>query len=127
MTSQVNWSNDRFAFNNETVAKIAVRGRTLCLYLALDPEEFPESVYHQKFAGNTKMYERTPLMMKVKSNVALKRSLRLIELLAERLGVVKEEIEPVDYVSQYAFRSEEELLNEGLIKTGLMEKSDLNF
>ena len=127
MASQINWSNDRFAFNNETVAKIGVRGKTLCLYLALDPEEFPESVYHQKFAGNTKMYERTPLMMKVKSNVALKRSIRLIELLAERLGVVKEEIEPVDYVSMYAFRSEEELLKEGLIKTGLMEKSDLNF
>ena len=127
MSSQINWSNDRFAYNNETIAKIGVRGKTLCVYLALNPEEFPESVYHQKFAGDTKMYERTPLMMKVKSNVALKRSLRLIELLAERLGVVREEREPVDYTQDFAYRSEEELLREGLIKTGLMEKSDLNF
>ena len=127
MSSQINWSNDRFAYNNETVGKIGVRGRTLCVYLALNPEEFPESVYHQKFAGDTKMYEKTPLMMKVKSNVALKRSIRLIELLGERLGAVKEAFEPVDYAAQYAYRSEEELLREGLIKTGLMEKSDLNF
>ncbi len=128
MTSQVNWSNDRFAFNNDTVAKVGVRGRTLCVYLALNPEEFPESVYHQKFAGDTKMYEKTPLMMKVKSRVALKRSLRLIELLAERLGAVKDpDFVPVDYTPEFAFRSEEELLREGLIKMGLMEKSDLNF
>ncbi len=127
IVSQVNWSNDRFAYLNETVAKVGVRGKTLCLYLALNPEEFPESVYHQKFAGDTKMYEKTPLMMKIKSGVGLKRALRLVELLMERLGAVKEERAPVDYAAQYAFRSEEELLREGLIKTALVEKSDLDF
>ena len=128
ITSQINWSNDRFAYNNETVAKIGVRGRTLCVYLALNPDEFPDSVYHQKFAGDTKMYERTPLMMKVKSNVGLKRTLRLMELLMERLGTVKdEEAETVDYAAQYLYRSEEELLAEGLIKTAVVEKSDLDF
>ncbi len=128
VTSQLNWSNDRFAYANDTIAKIGVRGRTLCLYLALNPEEFPESVYHQKFAGDTKMYEKTPLMMKVKSRIAVKRSLRLIELLAERLGTVQDpEFVPVDYVPEFAFRSEEELLREGLIKTSITEKSDLNF
>ena len=128
VTSQLNWSNDRFAYNNDTIAKIGVRGKTLCVYLALNPEEFPETVYHQKFAGDTKMYERTPLMMKVKSNVGLKRTLRLMELLMERLGTVKaEEAETVDYAAQYAYRSEEQLLAEGLIKTAVVEKSDLDF
>ncbi len=127
VSSQINWSNDRYAYRGDTIAKIGVRGRTLCVYLALNPAEFPESTYHQKFAGDTKMYEKTPLMMKVKSGVALKRTLRLIELLMERVGAMKEEIEPVDYVSQYAFRSEEKLLEEGLIKTAIVEKSDLDF
>ena len=45
----------------------------------------------------------------------------------ERLGSVKGEIEEVDYAAQYAFRSEEELIEEGLIKLAIVEKSDLDF
>ncbi len=125
--SQISWSNDRFTLKGETVAKIGIRGRTLCLYLALNPEEFPESVYHQKYAGDTKMYEKTPMMVKIKSGVALKRAIRLIELLMEKNGAVGEETARVDYAAQYAYRTEQELLAEGLIKTALVEKSDLDF
>ncbi len=125
--SLINWTNDRFSLEQESLVKIGIRGKTLCVYLALDPSEFPETVYHQKFAGDTKMYEKTPMMIKIKSNVAVKRACRLIELLMERNGAVKEDREPVDYAAQYFFRTEEELLAEGLIKTAVVEKSDLNF
>ena len=125
--SQINWSNDRFTYDRETIAKICLRGKTLCLYLALDPEEFPTTVYHQKFAGDTKMYEKTPMMMKVKSPVALKRSIKLIELLMERVQAVKGDRKAVDYAAKFAYRSEEQLLGEGLIKSVLVEKSKLDF
>ncbi|MDE5896577.1 MAG: hypothetical protein K2H43_02045, partial [Clostridia bacterium] len=127
VASQLNWSNDRFTYKRETIAKICVRGRTLCLYLALNPDEFPESVYHQKFAGDTKMYEKTPMMIKIKSEVALKRSIRLVELLMERMQAIREEKPHVDYTLQFAFRNEQQLLAEGLIKTAIVEKSDLDF
>lgn len=127
VTSQINWANDRFSFAHETVAKIGVRGKTLCLYLALNPDEFPETVYHQKFAGDTKMYEKTPMMVKIKSGVALKRAIRLVGLLLERSGAVKEERKPVDYAAQYAYRSEEQLLAEGLIKTAIIDKSEADY
>lgn len=127
VNSQMSWSNDRFTFNRETLAKITIRGKTLCLYLALDPDEFPETVYHQKYAGDTKMYEKTPMMLKIKTPVAAKRGVRLIELLMERNGAVQNDIEPVDYVKYYAWRSEEELFKAGLIKTAVVEKSDLDF
>ncbi len=126
--SQVSWSNDRFTINRETVAKIGVRGKTLCLYLALNPDEFPATIYHQKFAGDTKMYEKTPMMLKVKSPIAAKRAVKLVALLMERHGLVQDEAyEAADYVATYAPRSEEELLAEGLIKTATVEKSDLDF
>lgn len=125
--SQINWTNDRFFIGNDSVIKIGVRGKTLCLYLALDPAEFPTTVYHQKFAGDTKMYELTPMMIKIKSKVAVKRGIRLVDLLMERNGLMKEEREPVDYAAQYFFRSEEELLAEGLIKTAIVDKTDLDF
>ncbi len=128
VSSQLSWSNDRFTYAGDTIAKIGVRGKTLCLYVALNPDEFPSSVYHQKFAGDTKMYEKTPMMIKIKSGVAVKRGVRLIEMLMENLGAVKEEgFTPVDYADEFAFRSEEQLLAEGLIKTAIVEKSDLDF
>ena len=104
-----------------------MRGKTLCLYLALDPYELPESVYHQTFAGDTKMYEKTPTMVKIKSSVALKRALRLIGLLMEKNGAVLEEERSVDYASQFPYRSEEELLQEGLVKAVLVGKSESDF
>ena len=127
VNSQISWTNDRYSYQGETVAKVGVRGRTLCLYLALNPDEYPSSVYHQKFAGDTKMYEKTPMMVKIKSKVALKRALRLVEMLMETLGAVKEDRPPEDFSREFAYRSEEQLLAEGLIKTALVEKTDLDF
>ena len=127
VNSQINWSNDRFFMAGETVARISVRGKTLCLYLDLDPAAYPASVYHQRAVGDTKQYEKTPMMVKVKSATALKRALQLVAILMERLGTVSIERAPVDYAEEFAFRSQEELIQEGLIKTSLVEKSDLDF
>ena len=127
VNSQINWSNDRFFMAGETVARISVRGKTLCLYLDLDPAAYPASVYHQRAVGDTKQYEKTPMMVKVKSATALKRALQLVAILMERLGTVPIERAPVDYAEEFAFRSQEELIQEGLIKTSLVEKSDLDF
>lgn len=127
MSSQINWSNERFALAGETIARIGVRGRTLCLYLDLDPAAYPTSVYHQRAVGDTKQYEKTPMMVKVRSATALKRALQLVAVLMERVGTVPVEREPEDYSEEFAFRSQEELIQEGLIKTSLVEKSDLDF
>ena len=127
VNSQINWSNDRFFMAGETLARISVRGKTLCLYLDLDPAAYPASVYHQRAVGDTKQYEKTPMMVKVKSATALKRALQLVAILMERLDTVSIERAPVDYAEEFAFRSQEELIQEGLIKTSLVEKSDLDF
>lgn len=127
VNSQINWSNDRFFMAGETIARISVRGKTLCLYLDLDPAAYPASVYHQRAVGDTKQYEKTPMMVKVRSATALKRALQLVAILMERLGTVSVERAPVDYAEEFAFRSQEELIQEGLIKTSLVEKSDLDF
>ena len=125
--SQVNWSNDRFSFRGETIAKIGVNGKTLCMYIALNPEEFSSSVYHQKYEGDKKMYEKTPMMVKIKSEVGLKRALRLIPLLMERIGAVEGEKKNVDYVAMYPFKTDDELLSEGLIKLVAPAKTGMAF
>lgn len=67
--------------------------KTLCFYLALDPNdpEYKTTVYHQRDVGSQKAYENTPFMVKIKSDAALKKALRLVGFLAGKLGTEKDE------------------------------------
>ena len=130
INSNVSWHGDRFNFGRDTVAKMTIVGKTLNLYLDLDPNdpELKTTVYHQKDVGNQKAYESTPFMVKVKSDAALKKALRLVAYLAEKLGTEKEEkFEAVDYVAEYAYQTTKQLFEEGFIKATKEKKVDLNF
>ena len=130
INSNVSWHGDRFNFGRDTIAKVNICGKTLCFYLALDPEnpEFKTTVYHQKNVGNQKAYENTPFMVKIKSDAAAKKALRLVGYLAEKLGAQKEtNFEAVDYVEEFAYASTKQLFDEGYIKVTKEKKVDLDF
>ena len=130
INSNVSWHGDRFNFGRDTVAKMNICGKTLCLYLALDPEdpEFKTTVYHQKNVGGQKAYESTPFMVKVKSDAALKKAIRLVNILAEKVAADKKNgFEAVDYVAEFAYESTKRLFEEGFIKATKEKKVDFNF
>lgn len=130
INSNVSWHGDRFNYGRDTIAKVNICGKTLCFYLALDPEnpEYKTTVYHQKNVGNQKAYENTPFMVKIKSDAAAKKALRLVGYLAEKLGTEKEDnFEAVDYVEAFAYQSTKELFDEGYIKVTKEKKVDLDF
>ena len=130
INSNVSWHGDRFNFGRDTVAKMTIVGKTLNLYLDLDPNdpEFKTTVYHQKDVGNQKAYESTPFMVKIKSDAALKKALRLVAALAEKLGTEKEtNYQAVDYVAEFAYQTTKQLFEEGFIKATKEKKVDLNF
>ena len=130
INSNVSWHGDRFNFGRETIAKINICGKTLCFYLALDPNdpEYKSTVYHQKDVGNQKAYESTPFMVKVKSDAAAKKALRLVGYLAEKVGTEKQEgFEAVDYVEEFKYQSTKQLFEDGYIKVTKEKKVDLDF
>ncbi len=130
INSNVSWHGDRFNYGRETVAKIGINGKTLCFYLALDPNdtELKSTVYHQKDVGAQKAYESTPFMVKVRSDAAAKKALRLVGVLAEKLGAEQDEaFEEVDYVAEFAYASTKRLYEEGDIKATKEKKVDFNF
>lgn len=130
INSNVSWHGDRFNYGRDTIAKVNICGKTLCFYLALDPEnpEYKTTVYHQKNVGNQKAYENTPFMVKIKSDAAAKKALRLVGYLAEKIGAEKmEKFEAVDYVEEFAYQSTKELFDEGYIKMTKEKKVDLDF
>lgn len=130
INSNISWHGDRFNFGRDTVARITITGKTLGLYLALDPAdpEFKQTVYRQKDVSKQKAYEGTPFMVKIKSDGGLKKALRLVAALSEKLGAEKDEaFSTVDYVALFPNATDEEMLEEGLIKATKEKKVALDF
>lgn len=123
--SGMSWNGDRFNLGRDTIAKININGKTLCLYLALNPDEYSITKYHHKYVGDIKAYESTPMMVKVKSNMGLKKAVQLIFEMMEHLKAQRKHRTPVDYVAEFPYKSDEELIAEGLIKASITEKKDL--
>ena len=48
VNSNIAWGAERFHKGRETIARFKIRGKTLVLYMALDPAELEYSVYHHK-------------------------------------------------------------------------------
>ena len=130
INSNVSWHGDRFNYGRDTVAKININGKTLCFYVALDPNdpELKPTVYHQKDVGDQKAYESTPFMVKIKSDAAVKKALRLVGVLADKLGADKaDNFKAVDYVEEFAYQSTKQLYEEGYIKATKEKKVNFDF
>lgn len=130
INSNVSWNGDRFNFGRDTVAKITIVGKTLCFYLALDPNsaEFKQTEYRQKDVGAQKKHEATPFMIKIKSELGTKKAVRLIDALAQKLGAERtEDFAPVDFVAEYAYETDEVLEEAGHIKRTQEKKVAFDF
>lgn len=130
LNSNVSWHGDRFNLGRDTVAKVNICGKTLCLYLALDPAdpEFKQTIYHQKDVGEKKAYESTPFMIKIKSEAAAKKAVRLIGVLAEKFAAEKKaNFKATDYVEEFAYATTKQLFDEGFIKATKEKKVSLDF
>ena len=130
INSNVSWQGDRFNLGRDTIAKITIVGKTLNLYLDLNPAdpELKTTVYHQKDVGNQKAYESTPFMVKIKSDAALKKALRLVAYLADAKQAEKEiGFAPVNYATEFAYASDEQLIKDGFIKVTQEKKVALDF
>ncbi len=116
VNSSVAWGAERFNKGRETIAKFKIRGKTLCLYLALDPKEYKTSVYHQVDVSDNKSMATTPMMVKIKSPLGVKKAIRLIDDMLEKRGAIKQNIAERDYVAMYPYESIDELIEDGLVK-----------
>ncbi|MGN0818751.1 MAG: hypothetical protein ACI4L9_07255 [Candidatus Coproplasma sp.] len=116
VNSNIAWGAERFNKGRETIARFKIRGKTLCLYLALDPKEYPETVYHQVDVSDNKSMSGTPMMVKIKSPRGAKKAIRLIDEMLEKRQGIKQHVAERDYAAMYPYESIEELIEDGLVK-----------
>ena len=102
------WAKENFKRGRTHIAKIDVKGKALCLYLALDPSEL-DSKYHV-----TAVKSDCPALIKIKSERKLKYAIELIDMLMQKLGIIRTGTLSEDY--RLPYEETDALIEKGLIK-----------
>ncbi|MDE7164787.1 MAG: hypothetical protein K2O04_05140 [Clostridiales bacterium] len=106
-------SRESFYIGRNCYARIAVRGKTLCVYLALDPQKYAGTKYNVEDVLGVKSYADTPCLIRIKSERALKYAKELIDELMHNIEAEKSDRAPSNYVE--LFKSIEMLQKKKLI------------
>ena len=105
---------ENFRYHAERIAKLNVGGKTLTLYLALDPALYEESKYRYEDVSDRKTYTETPMKVRITSKRMVKYARELLADLAQKYGITITGTIPMDY--HYKYQSDEALIKKGLIK-----------
>ena len=111
---RTSWDFESFNKGRLQCAKLNFKGKTLAIYVNLDPNEYSVSKYHHQDVSSSAKYASVPMMIKIKSDRALKYALELIDELAKKHGLSKGAVSNETYYAET--KTNEELLAEGLIK-----------
>ena len=115
--SRISWKWETFRFGRNTLVKMCMRGKTLSLAYALNPNEFNETKYHVEDISEVKAYVDTPCLYRMKNDRRVRYAGELIERIMQENGVpVVENANQTDYASMYPYETTQALLKKKLIK-----------
>ena len=121
--SKISWKFDTFSRGRDQLVKLKTRGKTLLVYFNLKEQDVDMEKYNYEY-NETKLFADTPIMVKVKSNLGLRRAQELVDLVMENFGIEDDpKAKTVDYVSMYPYEENEPLIERRLIK---VLQSDIN-
>lgn len=82
---------DSYRCGRELLAKMAIGGKTLKLYLALDPDDaaLEDGKYHQRNLSETSAYQEVPFMLPIRSDLAVRKACRVIDYMMENFQIPK--------------------------------------
>ncbi len=122
VTCSVSREHERVRRGRTTIGIIKVRGKSLLLYLALDPAQFDNTMYVGEDVSTVSKYAATPFLYRVKGPRKATRAVRLIEMLAEKMEMVPTK-EPAceDYIARFPYEDTTALIEKGLIIDNIAE------
>jgi hypothetical protein len=112
--ARTSWNHESFNKGRQQCAKINIKGNALLVYLALDPANYNVKKYHFNDMSSKPKFDGTPMLMKVKSERALKYTLELIAEMMNVLEIPAGKAVSVDYHAP--FETTEALAARGLVK-----------
>lgn len=113
VNSRISWNFDTFSTSRVPKFKFGVRGKTLVIYFALNPQEYSDTKYFLHDESAVKKYESTPSMMKIKSERAVHFAKELIDVVLNGHDK-KTSFIPSEY--SFPYKTDFELVNDGQAK-----------
>ncbi|MCQ2413901.1 MAG: hypothetical protein MJ082_03775 [Clostridia bacterium] len=127
--ARMSWNIETFNKGRQPLAKINCKGKTLMLYLALEPSEYNVNKYHFSNLSEKPKFAMVPLMMKVRSARSLKYALELIEELMKKQEIPFGKPSNTDFHLPY--ETTEALVEKKYVKmvlpAGMKPDSDVNY
>lgn len=112
---KASWDYDSYGKGREQLAKLAVRGKTLCLYLAIPFAELADTKYHVEEIS-AKKFAKVPTMLRIRSDRALKWAKELIAQTMARFAITQGEAVNTVSAEDYPDATLAELIERGLVK-----------
>lgn len=113
---RMSWKKETFRLGREPIARFVVRGKTLCLMLAVEPAGFAGTKYNVEDVSAVASTADTPCLYRIKSARRAKYAKELINAVMKELGIKKDpNFEPQDYYMPYEG-------NMGLMERGLIKR-----
>lgn len=113
VTPRISWRHESFRYGRPSVAKFVIRGKTLCLCLALDPAQFAESKYLVEDMSRYAKFANTPLLYRIKND---RRCRYAKELIAKLFEDAEGAVPPQDDFAAIPYEDTQSLVERGLIR-----------
>ena len=114
--TSISWNQESVRLGKEKVCWLVLRGKSLYLYLPLNPDDYADSKYKVERAS-AKRYEAVPCLFKIKNMRRAKYATELIAVVLEKLGAERVEKKQENYLADYPHEDTLSLIKRELIKT----------
>ena len=122
VTCSVSREHERVRRGRTTIGIIKVRGKSLLVYLALDPAQFENTMYVGEDVSSISKYASTPFLYRVKGPRKAARAVKLISMLAEKIEMVPTAVPAnEDYIARFPYEDTDALVEKGLIIDNIAE------
>lgn len=111
----MSWKRESFRLDDCYVVRFMVRGKTLCLLLALNPEKYAEAKYKLQNVSKNIVCADTPCMLRLKNERSVKNAVHLIHEAMKAAGTKKSpRYKQKDFYIPYATTAQ--LIEKGLVR-----------
>lgn len=124
--NKISWPSATIKRPGEKLATLTIKGKTLYVYLAMDPEVAKQTIKGTiRDVSNKKRYQDVPTLFKVKSALSLRKAKTLLDALMQSKGI--EYNAPVDVLkaNDYPYDTTENLIKNGLIKVRALDGREI--
>lgn len=118
--SRISWGRESFRIGRDCFARLAIKGKTLCIYLAIIPKSCQDTKYKIEEVDLPSQKD-TPCLYRIKSNRRVTYAKELIDIILQEYDakLIKNR-QAVDYYLPY--EGTVDLIKKGLIKRNIVAK-----